>query len=91
MAIDKNPMEGKRVRLILCEEDSENADGIRGHLVEVPVSETNPVHHKGFYEICVKRFIDILLSIQKGTVLLSVPLACLIISVCFQSVWLSLR
>ena len=70
MMKDKNPMEGKRVQLILCEEDSENADGIRGHLTEVPVSEANPVHRRGFYEKCIKRIIDIVLSLL-GLVLLS--------------------
>ena len=70
MMNDKNPLEGKRVQLILCEEDSENADGIRGHLTEVPVSEANPVHRRGFYEKCIKRIIDIVLSMF-GLVLLS--------------------
>lgn len=60
--MDRNPMEGKRVQLILCDEDPQNADGICGHLEKVPVSEANPVHKRGFYEIVVKRFIDILLS-----------------------------
>lgn len=68
--MDKNPMEGKRVKIVLCEDDSLNADGIRGHLEEEPVSEDNPIHKRGFYEICIKRVIDIVLSLV-GLVILS--------------------
>ena len=70
MSNEKNPMEGKRVQLILCDDDPANADGIKGHLVEVPVSEANPVHHRRFYEVCIKRIIDIVLSLL-GLILLS--------------------
>ncbi len=68
--VDKNPMEGKRVKLVLCETDPENADGIRGHLEEASEDETSPRHRRGFYEICIKRFIDIVLSLL-GLILLS--------------------
>ena len=67
---DFNPMFGKRVQLVLCEDDPLNADGIRGHLEEVPVSEANPVHKRKFYEAFVKRIIDILLSFI-GLIILS--------------------
>ena len=68
--LDTNPMQGKRVKLVLSEDDPANADGIKGHLIEVPVSEANPVHKRGFYEKCIKRLIDIVLSFI-GLVILS--------------------
>ncbi len=67
---DINPMQGKRVQLLICEDDPANADGIKGHLVEVPVSSANPVHKRGFYEKYIKRLLDIVLSFL-GLVLLS--------------------
>ncbi len=67
---EKNLMQGKRVKLVLCEEDKENADGIRGHLEEAPVSKDNPIHKRGFYEVVVKRAIDFVLSLM-GLALLS--------------------
>lgn len=70
--IDKNhnPYQGKRVQLIICDADPINADGIKGHLVEVPVSGENPVHRRSFYEKYVKRLFDIILSFM-GLILLS--------------------
>lgn len=65
-----NPMEGKRVRLVECETDSVNADGIKGHLEEMPAGEEYPLHKRGFYEIFFKRLIDIVLSFV-GLILLS--------------------
>lgn len=70
MRKDNNPMQGKRVQLVYCENDPQNADGIRGHLEEVPVTEANPVHIRGFYEIFVKRAMDVALSFL-GLILLS--------------------
>ncbi len=66
-------MEGKKVRLILCDDDPVNADGIKGHLEEVPSEETGEdfhLHKRSFYEIVIKRSFDILLSFM-GLVLLS--------------------
>ncbi len=65
-----NPMEGKRVRLVECETDSVNADGIKGHLEEMPAGEEYPLHKRGFYEMFFKRLIDIALSFV-GLILLS--------------------
>ena len=75
-----NPMQGKRVQLILCEYDPKNGDGIHGHLEEVPVSEDNPVHKRGFYEMIVKRIIDIVLSFM-GLVVLSPVYLILILAI----------
>lgn len=65
-----NPMKGKRVQLVLDENDSLNADGIKGHLVEVPEGDANPIHKRLFYERFVKRFADIILSLL-GLIILS--------------------
>lgn len=62
----KNPMEGKKVVFVEDENDSENADGVKGHLEAV--GEIN--HVPGFYEKYIKRGIDIVLSFG-GLVLLS--------------------
>jgi len=62
----KNPMEGKKVIFVEDENDSENADGVRGHLEAV--GEIN--HVPSFYEKYVKRGIDVVLSFG-GLVLLS--------------------
>lgn len=67
---DLNPMQGKRVRLILNDKDSINADGVCGHLIEVPAGKGNPIHNRMFYEKIVKRFFDIFLSLL-GLLLLS--------------------
>jgi len=54
-----NPMEGKKVIFVENEDEPENADGVRGHLEAVGDAE----HHAGFYEKCVKRAFDIILSL----------------------------
>lgn len=54
----KNPFEGKKVIFIENEEDSENADGVRGHLEPVSASAYIP----SFYDRYVKRGLDIVLS-----------------------------
>ncbi len=63
---EKNPMEGKRVRFIEDETESENADGVRGHLEAVGVIE----YKAGIYEKYVKRIFDVILSFG-GLVVLS--------------------
>lgn len=62
----KNPMEGKKVIFIENETEKENADGVRGHLEAIGVTD----HKAGFYEGAIKRCIDIVLSFF-GIVLLS--------------------
>ncbi len=56
--VQKNQMEGKRVRFVENQNEPENADGAHGHLEAVGVIEYSPK----FYEKYVKRCIDILLS-----------------------------
>lgn len=63
---EKNPMEGKRVRFVGNENEKENADGVRGHLEAIGVTD----HKQGLYEKVVKRCFDIVLSFF-GLVLLS--------------------
>ncbi len=55
---EQNPMKGKKVVFIENEEEKENADGKRGHLEAVGDTEYVP----GFYDKCIKRCIDIILS-----------------------------
>lgn len=55
---EKNPLEGKKVILVEDENDSMNADGVRGHLEVVGESDYRP----SFYAKYVKRGIDIVLS-----------------------------
>lgn len=55
---EKNPLEGKKVILVEDENDSMNADGVRGHLEVVGESDYRP----SFYEKYVKRGMDIVLS-----------------------------
>lgn len=62
----KNPLEGKKVVFVKNDNDPENADGMRGHLESVGVSEYNP----GFYDRYIKRGLDIVLSFS-GLILLS--------------------
>lgn len=62
----KNPLEGKKVIFVENEDEPENADGARGHLEVVGVSDYIP----GFYEKYIKRGIDIILSFG-GLVVLS--------------------
>lgn len=54
----RNPFEGKKVVFVADENDSENADGVRGHLEAVGDS----YYKESFYEKHVKRAIDIILS-----------------------------
>lgn len=61
-----NPMAGKKVVFIADENDKENADGVKGHLEEVGVSD----YQSGIYDRYIKRAIDIVLSFG-GLVLLS--------------------
>lgn len=62
----KNPLEGKRVIFVEDEKDKENADGVKGHLVEIGDSLYRP----SFYEKYIKRGMDVLLSFG-GLVVLS--------------------
>ena len=55
---EQNPMEGKKVIFVEDENDPENADGKKGHLEAVGKSE----HYPTFYEIYIKRGMDIVLS-----------------------------
>lgn len=66
MAIDKNPMEGKKVIFVANELEPINADGVRGHLEVVGETE----HKSSFYEAIVKRFFDIVISLL-GMIILS--------------------
>ncbi|MCR5637399.1 MAG: sugar transferase [Lachnospiraceae bacterium] len=59
-------MEGKRVRFIMDDNEPENADGARGHLEAIGISNHNP----GIYEKYIKRTIDIILSFL-GLIVLS--------------------
>lgn len=63
---EQNPVEGKKVIFVENEAEPENADGKKGHLEEVGVSEHIPT----FYEKYVKRGIDIAISFG-GMVVLS--------------------
>lgn len=63
---EQNPMQGKMVKFVEDSRESENADGVRGHLEAV--GESN--HHAGIYEAVVKRVLDIVLSFC-GIVILS--------------------
>ena len=62
----KNPLEGKKVVFVEDESEPENADGARGHLEAVGDSDYRP----GFYEKCIKRALDVILSFG-GLVVLS--------------------
>lgn len=62
----RNPLEGKKVVFVENENESENADGVRGHLEAVGESS----HQAGFYEKYIKRGLDVLLSFG-GLVVLS--------------------
>lgn len=55
---EKNPMEGKKVRFVSDLSESENADGVCGHLEAIG----NIEHKASIYEKIVKRIIDIILS-----------------------------
>ena len=64
---EKNPFEGKRVRFVPDENDPVNADGVRGHLEEIP--GTQAVRSASFYERFVKRGMDLILSFATMIVL----------------------
>ena len=63
---EKNPMEGKKVVFVEDENEKENADGVKGHLVSTGITS----HKAGFYERYIKRFADIILSFF-GLIILS--------------------
>ena len=63
---EQNPMEGKMVRFVENPEGKENADGVRGHLEATGTSD----HKLSFYEVVVKRILDLVLSFG-GLVILS--------------------
>lgn len=75
----KNPFEGKKVVLVEDENEKENADGIKGHLVAV--GESN--YHPGFYERKIKRVIDIILSFG-GLIILSPMFAAIAIAIMIE-------
>lgn len=54
----KNPMEDKIVVFVEDDNDKENADGARGHLKAVG----DVTYKAGFYDKCLKRTIDVVLS-----------------------------
>lgn len=62
----KNPMENKKVKFIFDDNDKENADGERGHLEAIGISNVK----KSFYDVYIKRFFDKMLAFI-GLVLLS--------------------
>lgn len=63
---EKNPMEGKQVVFVADESEPANADGVRGHLEAVGLTQ----HRAGVYEKYVKRGLDVVLSFG-GLVVLS--------------------
>lgn len=63
---EQNSMQGKKVRFVENREEKENADGMRGHLEAVGITD----HKAGVYEKYIKRLIDIILSLG-GLVVLS--------------------
>ena len=64
----KNPLEGKRVRFVENESEPANADGVNGHLEAISTCEDGMEDQEiggrkqGFYELRIKRAIDIVLS-----------------------------
>ena len=76
----RNPLEGQAVVFIEDDNDGANADGVRGHL-EIAGKEAGGARHKeSFYEVVVKRLIDIVLSLGGLIVLSPVYL--------FVSIWI---
>ena len=73
---EQNPLEGKRVEFIADENDTENADGARGHLEAAGESTYQP----GIYEKYVKRGLDVVLSFG-GLVALAPVLAGIAIAI----------
>lgn len=72
----RNPMEGKKVVFVESDNDKENADGAKGHLEAIGISEYNP----GVYEKFFKRIADIILS-SLGLMLLSPAYLIVIIAI----------
>lgn len=72
----QNPMEGKTVIFVEDANDKENADGVKGHLEAVGMSEKR----RGFYENIIKRVLDVILSFG-GLVVLSPVYLVLIIAI----------
>lgn len=62
----KNPLEGHKVIFVQDDAEPENADGARGHLESIGISDYKP----GIYDKYIKRAIDIVLSFS-GLVVLS--------------------
>ena len=69
----KNPMEGKMVVFVVNDEEPQNADGARGHLDAIGISN----HKQSVYERVVKRSLDIVLSF--GALVLLSPVFLVII------------
>lgn len=70
----QNPMEGKKVTFVEDDSDKENADGVRGHLEAVGMSEKR----RGLYENIIKRVLDVILSFGGLVVLFPVYLVLII-------------
>ena len=62
----KNPLEGHKVVFVQNDDEPENADGARGHLESIGMSDYKP----GIYDKYIKRTIDVVLSFG-GLVILS--------------------
>lgn len=62
----KNPFEGRKVEFVYDENDAENADGVRGHLISVGDSKPK----SGAYISVIKRTCDLIISFF-GLVILS--------------------
>lgn len=73
---EKNPMEGRKVHFVEDDSDSENADGVRGHLV----SDGKERHTAGVYEKYIKRGLDVALSFG-GLVVLSPVLGAIALAI----------
>lgn len=63
---EQNPMEGKKVKFVENDAEPANADGMRGHLEAIGVTD----HKEGVYERVFKRILDLILSFG-GLVVLS--------------------
>ena len=73
---EKNELEGKRVIFVEDESYKENADGVRGYLKEI--GESN--YKASFYDMYVKRSIDVVLSFG-GLVVLSPVMAAIALAI----------
>lgn len=72
----QNPMEGKRVAFVEDQNDQENADGVKGHLIVVGFSENK----QSFYGKYIKRILDVIISFL-GLVVLSPVFLVLVIAI----------